>query len=389
MGFRVRVDQGKKHSSRCGEPPERRSRSATFPLPTPAQAKFLKKRTARRPALRGTSSQRLANGGIKMCDSLARGDSELRSCRAGPWRSAWLTRLADILGEEFRQCAPHRSRAGRLSPRRLRRLADMHKANAQAQYLFVNGRPVRDSCSLARCARLTWIMCRRGAIRPLSCSSIAIRARSMSMSIRPRRKCAFVILALRGGLVIGALKQSLAIGAPARDSKRMRDCARLFRTACRQRRRGARLSRARRRLGLAANPRPIRVFAESAPPDIGDLALIGETLAADTRAHAQAPAPEDSDAPLGAARRKSTIAISSPQTRDGLVIVDQHARMSALCMKLLKAARAGRNVPRQVLLIPAIVEMEQADVERIEDALPLLQEFVSTLRLSGQAQSRS
>jgi DNA mismatch repair protein MutL len=41
----------------------------------------------------------------------------------------------------------------------------------------------------------------------------------------------------------------------------------------------------------------------------------------------------------------------------------------------LKAARAGRNVPRQALLIPAIVEMEQADVERIEDALPLLQEF--------------
>ena len=41
----------------------------------------------------------------------------------------------------------------------------------------------------------------------------------------------------------------------------------------------------------------------------------------------------------------------------------------------LKAARAGRNVPRQALLIPAIVEMEQADVERIEDAAPLLQEF--------------
>ena len=41
----------------------------------------------------------------------------------------------------------------------------------------------------------------------------------------------------------------------------------------------------------------------------------------------------------------------------------------------LKAARADKKVPRQALLIPVIVDMEQADVERIEDAGPLLQEF--------------
>jgi DNA mismatch repair protein MutL len=41
----------------------------------------------------------------------------------------------------------------------------------------------------------------------------------------------------------------------------------------------------------------------------------------------------------------------------------------------LKEARAGNNVARQALLIPAIVELGQTDVERIEDARALLAEF--------------
>jgi DNA mismatch repair protein MutL len=116
-------------------------------------------------------------------------------------------------------------------------------------------------------------------------------------------------------------------------------------------------------------------FAESASPGFGDLALLGEAIAADTRTHAQPPAPDSVDAPLGAARTQIHDTYILAQTRDGIVIVDQHAAHERLVYEGLKAARAGKSVPRQVLLIPAIVEMEQADVERIEDAGPLLQEF--------------
>jgi DNA mismatch repair protein MutL len=116
-------------------------------------------------------------------------------------------------------------------------------------------------------------------------------------------------------------------------------------------------------------------FAESAPPSGGDLALIGEAIAADTRAYLQPPAPQDIDAPLGAARAQIHDTYILAQTRDGMVIVDQHAAHERLVYEGLKAARTDKRVPRQALLIPAIVEMERADVERIEDAGPLLQEF--------------
>ncbi len=63
------------------------------------------------------------------------------------------------------------------------------------------------------------------------------------------------------------------------------------------------------------------------------------------------------------------------QTRDGIVIVDQHAAHERLVYERLKAARAGRAAPRQALLIPAIVELAQSEIGLIEDAAPLLAEF--------------
>ena len=49
------------------------------------------------------------------------------------------------------------------------------------------------------------------------------------------------------------------------------------------------------------------------------------------------------------------------QTRDGLVIVDQHAAHERLVYERLKAAMASNGVARQILLIPEIVELDEAD----------------------------
>jgi DNA mismatch repair protein MutL len=53
------------------------------------------------------------------------------------------------------------------------------------------------------------------------------------------------------------------------------------------------------------------------------------------------------------------------QTRDGLVIVDQHAAHERIVYERLKAALERQGVARQILLIPEIVELDEADVERI------------------------
>jgi DNA mismatch repair protein MutL len=69
--------------------------------------------------------------------------------------------------------------------------------------------------------------------------------------------------------------------------------------------------------------------------------------------------------PLGAARAQVHETYIVAQTRDGLVIVDQHAAHERIVYEKLKAALERTGVARQILLIPEIVEFDETDVERL------------------------
>ena len=75
--------------------------------------------------------------------------------------------------------------------------------------------------------------------------------------------------------------------------------------------------------------------------------------------------PSRSDRPLGAARAQVHETYIVTQTRDGIVIVDQHAAHERLVYERMKAALAKTGVARQILLIPEIVELDEPDVERL------------------------
>jgi DNA mismatch repair protein MutL len=69
--------------------------------------------------------------------------------------------------------------------------------------------------------------------------------------------------------------------------------------------------------------------------------------------------------PLGAARAQLHANYIVAQTNDGLVIVDQHAAHERIVYERLKAGLAGERVPRQIMLIPEIVELPRDDVDRL------------------------
>src|ERR1700730_9260199 len=302
-GFSIRVDQGKKHAlAPCSLPQGTKVEVRDLFAATPARLKFLKgDRAEARACADAVQRLAMANKEVRFTfagtetagfDYFARAEGD----------GALLARLADVVGEEFRANAlPVEAAREGFRLEGYAGLPTWHKANAQAQYLFVNGRPVRDKL-LSGAVRAAYMDYLPQGRHPAVVLFVGCDSREVDVNVHPAKaEVRFRDSGLVRGLLIGALKQSLqaalhratpANGAGARDF----------------------LAR-RARLGTAtpAYPDPARAlagreapaypcFAEGAAQGFGDLGLVGETLSADTRAHERSPAPEDIESPLGAAR---------------------------------------------------------------------------------------
>ncbi|WP_375464626.1 DNA mismatch repair endonuclease MutL [uncultured Methylobacterium sp.] len=95
------------------------------------------------------------------------------------------------------------------------------------------------------------------------------------------------------------------------------------------------------------------------------------------------PADDALDHPLGAARAQLHETYIVAQTRDGVVIVDQHAAHERLVYERMKAERAQGGILRQGLLIPDVVEMAPEAAERLAAAAPDLDRLGLTLEAFG------
>lgn len=82
----------------------------------------------------------------------------------------------------------------------------------------------------------------------------------------------------------------------------------------------------------------------------------------------EAPEPKaGAEHPLGAAVAQVHGNYIVAQTADGVVLVDQHAAHERIVYEALKAAAASRTPPSQGLLVPEVVELDPADVDRLAE----------------------
>jgi len=72
--------------------------------------------------------------------------------------------------------------------------------------------------------------------------------------------------------------------------------------------------------------------------------------------------------PLGVARGQVASTYIVAEAEDGLVIVDQHAAHERLVLERMRAAREGAAVARQALLVPEVVELDEPECDRLEGA---------------------
>jgi DNA mismatch repair protein MutL len=275
-----------------------------------------------------------------------------------------LVRLGDVLGAEFRanaiEVAAEREQTGIEG---FAALPTLTRANSLGQYLFVNGRPVRDKLLLGavRAAYADYLLRDR---HPLLALFVALPPSEVDVNVHPAKaEVRFRNAGLVRALIVHALKSALA-----HEAKRAASTGGAA-TLAAFRRIGGPWQDFRRDIGAGFAPLP-GGFAEPSQS-----AFVVGAPAAEQRDDAGSGGVDRSeeqsgngaqvDHPLGAARAQVHDTYIVAQTQDGLVVVDQHAAHERIVYERLKEAIAKTGVARQILLIPEIVELDTADVERL------------------------
>ncbi len=93
--------------------------------------------------------------------------------------------------------------------------------------------------------------------------------------------------------------------------------------------------------------------------------------------------PKPTHHPLGRARAQIAATYIVAESADGLILVDQHAAHERLVLERMRAARAHGEVPSQPMLMPEVVELDEASCDRLEDAASDLAEFGLELERFG------
>jgi len=338
---------------------------------TPARLKFLKTDRSEAEAMREVV-RRLAMSRPDVSFTLAGEERAPMTWNAAAGGDE-LARFADVLGPDFRANAVAIS-AEREGVRvtGFAGLPTLSRANSLGQYLFVNGRPVRDKLlfGAVRAAYADYLPRDR---HPVLALFVSLDPREVDVNVHPAKtEVRFRDGALVRGLIVRALKDALVREGQRAATTGGSATIATFRQAAVARRGSYDWRRSPARLsGLA----PMRGTAPAGLPEAAQVAFdVGEP-AADTAIASFEPASDQIDRPLGAARAQLHETYIVAQTRDGLVIVDQHAAHERIVYERMKAALEKSGVARQILLIPEIVELDEADARRLSGCAEELSRF--------------
>ena len=338
---------------------------------TPARLKFLK--TERTEAAQAVDAvRRLAMAHPDVAFTLRDDEREILNLPAAPGDlfEARRARLAQVLGRPFVENAlPVAAERERIRLSGFAGLPTFNRGNAQLQYLFVNGRPVRDKL-LNGAVRAAYMDLLAHDRHPVLALFLEVPPDEVDVNVHPAKaEVRFRDAALVRGLIIGALRHALADAGHRTATTAATQAAQAFRP------------------GFAASAPAygpgLRESAElyHAPLDAG-------VTQPSARAEMPPAAADAADSaaqsyPLGAARAQVHETYIVAQTDDGLVIVDQHAAHERLVYERMKAALASGGVARQILLLPEVVELDPADAERVAARAPELAELGLVLEAFG------
>ncbi len=286
-------------------------------------------------------------------------------------------RLAAVLGKEFGDNAIEidAQREG-FHLTGLAGLPTLNRATARDQYLFVNGRPVRDKL-LAGAVRGAYQDFLARDRHPMVALFLDGPAESIDVNVHPAKaEVRFRDSNLVRGLIVGALRQALA-NAGHRASTTVAEAALAsFRPG------GSPSIPHRAPWMNLPSYAPSRGLAEDAA--LYQAPLSSDAFVAPGARPAVAAVEEATQFPLGAAVAQVHETYVVAQTEGGIVIVDQHAAHERLVYERMKTAIASTGVARQILLLPEVVELDEGGVARLTARAEQLAELGLVIEPFGQ-----
>ncbi len=330
---------------------------------TPARLKFQKTDRAEYGAVKGTLS-RLAMANHEIAFTLSHnGDTKLKLPAVLDRQS----RLASILGREFGEnCLEITAERDDVQLSGFAGLPTYHRGNAQQQYLFVNGRAVKDKL-LHGCVRAAYADVLHRDRHPVLALFLDLPASEVDVNVHPAKaEVRFRDAQGVRSLIIGALKNALHAHGFQASSTVADETLSAFRPE------GYLEPKMTPSLPMHRGNSPAvpsyyaRHSSHNNQGSYGNLAeathMVYEPAG---RVEAQETAPEVQSNPLGAARAQLHENYIVAQTQDGLVIVDQHAAHERLVYERFKAQMEERGIEKQGLLTPEIIELDDISAARL------------------------
>ncbi len=335
---------------------------------TPARLKFMRTDRAEAQAITDVV-KRLAMAepfvGFRVRDVTGGGEGRVTfraEPESGDLFDALHGRLARIIGKDFAENALRidAEREG-LHLIGYAALPTYSRGSAVAQYLFVNGRPVKDKLLVGALRGAYFDFLSRDR-HPAAALFIDCDPHLVDVNVHPAKsEVRFRDPGMARGLIVSALRHALAeaghrasttvagatLGA-FRPEPVGEGAARVYQMD--------RPSQGTRTAGYAA---PTPGFAEFSQAYSARVEPVVEDAA---------PSAEETPLealPLGAARAQVHENYIVAQTETGMVLVDQHAAHERLVYEKLKRQMAENGVAAQALLIPEIVELSEGDCARI------------------------
>jgi DNA mismatch repair protein MutL len=253
-------------------------------------------------------------------------------------------------------------------------LPTFNRGVADHQYLFVNGRPVKDRLLIGAVRGAYQDMLARDR-HPVVALFIDLPGGEVDVNVHPAKtEVRFRDPGLIRGMIVGGLRDAL-------------DKA------------GHRSTQAARPVTWSSDAGPSPYPSEGWGPgskhvtagpqpslaygEVGEGRLDFRAAPAARAEMAEQPVPERQSFPLGVARGQVAATYIVAEAEDGLVLVDQHAAHERLVLERMRRALANGGIARQALLLPEVVELDEVACDRLEERAAELVEMGLELERFG------